>query len=82
MLYTTAFNTNTIRRQTGAAERHSIGRVSNSCYYVFNYSIQLYNPIRCDTRCYFNMQSKADMSHQSDWSTARNQQLKMENRKI
>jgi len=26
------------------------------------YSIQLQNPIRYDTRCYFNVRSKADMS--------------------
>ena len=46
MLCTNAINTsNTIRTQTGAgatpAERHSSGLDSNSCHYVFNYSIQL-----------------------------------------
>jgi len=42
MLYTTAINTsNTIRTQTGAAERYSSSLDTNSCYYVittaFNY---------------------------------------------
>jgi len=42
MLCTTAINTsNTIRTQTGAAERYSSGLDTNSCYYVitiaFNY---------------------------------------------
>jgi len=42
MLCTTAINTsNTIRTQTGAAERHSSGRDSNLCYYVFNYGTEL-----------------------------------------
>jgi len=35
MLYTTAINTsNTIRTQTGAAERQSSRLDTNSCYYV------------------------------------------------
>ena len=35
MLCTNAINTsNTIRTQTGPAERHSSGLDSNSCYYV------------------------------------------------
>ena len=58
-----AINTsNAIRTQTGAAERHSSGQDSNSCYYVFNDSVQLYKPIRYDKRCYFKERSKADES--------------------
>ena len=61
MLCTIAINTsNTIRRQTGAAEHHSSGLDTNSRYCVFNYSIQLQNHIRYDTRCYFDMRPKAD----------------------
>jgi len=55
MLCTTATNTsNTIRTQTGAAERHFSGQDSNSCYYVFKYrpTIQLQKTIRYDKRCY------------------------------
>ena len=45
MLCTAAINTSNtiIEHRPVPAERHSSGLDSNSCYYVFNYSIQLFN---------------------------------------
>jgi len=34
----------------------------NGCVCMFNYSIQLWNPLRYDMRCYFNVRSNADTS--------------------